>query len=454
MKPFIFPLRVLCPLVCLLLTGSLSAQNTVSVTFRVDLRLAAEKQVFNYETDRVLVRGYFNSWDDQTPLSREGTTSIYSVTIPMNRNSWTEYKYFITSPGAENSGWETTNAGVGSGGNRPLGIRTNDLILPVAYFNNADMSLALSTEHFNFMVTGQDLPILPEYSANVESSFATIAGSLQATIGEKITIRMYPDLDHLHLATGNPEASANSLGSALTNTLIVLVSPGTPGTTGYNDLVGLIDHELTHCMIAWKTSLILPIWLNEGVACWFGHNASTKGWVVYQIDQLGHMPGLTEIENSDFGSFGGYAFSCTIAEFIVMTQGTDKLAQFVEFFRYTDLGYTDQAAFESAWHQYLRDHYIGHTYTGEGHSYAFGLKQNYPNPVSAETTIDFTIETPNSTLLTVVDITGKTMKTLFHEFLMPGHYSRTIPLNDLPGGFYYFRLISGPKTETCRMIKL
>jgi len=33
------------------------------------------------------------------------------------------------------------------------------------------------------------------------------------------------------------------------------------------------------------------------------------------------MPGLTEIENSDFGSFGGYAFSYTIAEFIVMKPG-------------------------------------------------------------------------------------------------------------------------------------
>ena len=72
------------------------AHASISVKFSVDLSILVSQSKFNPTSDRVYIRGTFNSWGTTTPLTLE-SNNVYSATIQLNENSYSEYKFFINT---------------------------------------------------------------------------------------------------------------------------------------------------------------------------------------------------------------------------------------------------------------------------------------------------------------------------------------------------------------------
>jgi len=89
----------------------------------------------------------------------------------------------------------------------------------------------------------------------------------------------------------------------------------------------------------------------------------------------------------------------------------------------------------------------------------FDLSQNYPNPFNPETKIQFQLPKRNHVKLVVYNMMGQQVSMLVDEVKEPGYY--TIEWNgkdesgrDVSTGIYIYRLISGEKVLTRRMVKM
>ncbi len=80
------------------------------------------------------------------------------------------------------------------------------------------------------------------------------------------------------------------------------------------------------------------------------------------------------------------------------------------------------------------------------------LKQNYPNPFSTETTINYSVIELSPITINVYDITGRKMITLVDEIKKPGNYFIKFDGSKLNPGIYVYQLISSRKTITKNMI--
>jgi len=238
---------------------------TANITFSVDLSLLVTQNKFNPGTDQVYIKGSFNSWGTANVLTT-GVNNIYSTTVSIPNNTYQEFKYFITSSGASNGGWEN-DFPVNHNRNRHISIGANNLVLATVYYNDADMSQVTSTEHFNFYYHPQDNALIKDFATRAEICHKLISSSLQTSPTEKTNIYLYKNLDQLHLAQGYPENGEYSTGSAYGKSKLVMLSPF---KMSLEDALGLLAHEYTHCLEAWKTKVTLPAWLNEGVACYYG----------------------------------------------------------------------------------------------------------------------------------------------------------------------------------------
>jgi len=68
------------------------------------------------------------------------------------------------------------------------------------------------------------------------------------------------------------------------------------------------------------------------------------------------------------------------------------------------------------------------------------LKQNYPNPCNDNTVIEFTLNSPSKTKLSIYDISGKEILNLLNKYLPIGHYYTDISLKEIPNGIYIYTL--------------
>jgi alpha-L-arabinofuranosidase len=80
------------------------------------------------------------------------------------------------------------------------------------------------------------------------------------------------------------------------------------------------------------------------------------------------------------------------------------------------------------------------------------LEQNYPNPFSSTTQITFSLPDRQQAALKVYDIRGSEVAELVNEVKQPGTYTVTLNAKDLPGGVYFYSLISGCSVYTKKLL--
>jgi hypothetical protein len=81
---------------------------------------------------------------------------------------------------------------------------------------------------------------------------------------------------------------------------------------------------------------------------------------------------------------------------------------------------------------------------GKVRPFEFRLDQNYPNPFNPDATISFALPVRSQVTLEIIDILGRTVKTIVHKTLPPGHYTRQFYANRLSSGVYFYRIKANP----------
>ena len=86
------------------------------------------------------------------------------------------------------------------------------------------------------------------------------------------------------------------------------------------------------------------------------------------------------------------------------------------------------------------------------HPEEFKLFQNYPNPFNPSTTIQFSLSENNLTNLSIYTITGQKIAELINEKMNAGYYSIKWDASGFASGMYIYRLVSGQKVTTKKML--
>ena len=84
----------------------------------------------------------------------------------------------------------------------------------------------------------------------------------------------------------------------------------------------------------------------------------------------------------------------------------------------------------------------------------FKLYQNYPNPFNPATIISFSIPGSEFVQLKIYDMLGTEINTLLNEYMQAGNYQIELDASNLPGGVYFYKIISGSFSDTKKMILL
>ncbi|MCH8569090.1 MAG: T9SS type A sorting domain-containing protein [Balneolales bacterium] len=111
------------------------------VTFQVDMSVQQAAGVYQPESgDLVYVRGSFNDFSLDNPLSEEGGLYIVATELFGEAGSTLEFKYYIAAGDERdlpNDGWEG-DVGPGENGNRVIELAEDDQLLDPVFFNNEE----------------------------------------------------------------------------------------------------------------------------------------------------------------------------------------------------------------------------------------------------------------------------------------------------------------------------
>ncbi|MFO0689675.1 MAG: hypothetical protein U0900_13290 [Myxococcota bacterium] len=113
------------------------------------------------------------------------------------------------------------------------------------------------------------------------------------------------------------------------------------GAAGVTDaLVRVLHHELVHAALDAESRLVLPAWLNEGLAEWFearafGKRGLTRGEqaALVSIARAGGLPVLADLSRPGFGGLGpdaaavAYLESYAFIDFLAATGGERSLVE-------------------------------------------------------------------------------------------------------------------------------
>jgi len=80
----------------------------------------------------------------------------------------------------------------------------------------------------------------------------------------------------------------------------------------------------------------------------------------------------------------------------------------------------------------------------------FELGQNYPNPFNGTTTIEYRIPGNVHVDLSIIDITGRKVRTVVSENQMEGTYK--VEVSGLKTGIYFYQMVAGENKATNKMI--
>jgi hypothetical protein len=82
----------------------------------------------------------------------------------------------------------------------------------------------------------------------------------------------------------------------------------------------------------------------------------------------------------------------------------------------------------------------------------FSLLQNYPNPASGATKIEYKVLRAGTVSIKIYDVTGQEVSTLVDASLGAGDYSVVFDTDNIPEGIYFYTLSHGPAKVTRQMV--
>ena len=221
------------------------------------------------------------------------------------------------------------------------------------------LTLNKETEHFLFYSLNNDINTIDDLADELENNFERVTGDLRKKPAEKITVKVYPDIQLFHNAVGNPNAPDWAIG-LVKNRKIHMVSPLNPGPEHtYKSVLHSIVHEFTHIVIREINPRNIPVWLNEGVASYEGRNIINIKTIISSDIIKSVVPSLSELNNRErFVDLKGYEYSYTMVEYLVHQYGYDKLVELIKTPENIEniLGLTEENLYQR-WLNYLKQNY-------------------------------------------------------------------------------------------------
>jgi photosystem II stability/assembly factor-like uncharacterized protein len=83
---------------------------------------------------------------------------------------------------------------------------------------------------------------------------------------------------------------------------------------------------------------------------------------------------------------------------------------------------------------------------------SYALRQNYPNPFNPSTTIEYALPHAGFTTLSIYNVYGEEIATLFAGERPAGTFSTTWDASGLPSGVYFYRLTAGEYVQTKKAV--
>ncbi|MFA6619063.1 MAG: T9SS type A sorting domain-containing protein [Candidatus Neomarinimicrobiota bacterium] len=84
----------------------------------------------------------------------------------------------------------------------------------------------------------------------------------------------------------------------------------------------------------------------------------------------------------------------------------------------------------------------------------FSLKGNYPNPFNPLTRISYGVPNSEKVNISLYDVSGKLISTLFNDIQQPGQHSIELDASGLPSGIYIYKMVAGEFTASSKMLLL
>ncbi|MCP4583470.1 MAG: T9SS type A sorting domain-containing protein, partial [candidate division Zixibacteria bacterium] len=84
----------------------------------------------------------------------------------------------------------------------------------------------------------------------------------------------------------------------------------------------------------------------------------------------------------------------------------------------------------------------------------FELSQNYPNPFNSSTTFSYSLSSSSDVKLEIYNLLGENVTTLINSVQETGEHSITWDASEYSSGIYFYRLTTGDKSYTKRMVLL
>jgi hypothetical protein len=80
------------------------------------------------------------------------------------------------------------------------------------------------------------------------------------------------------------------------------------------------------------------------------------------------------------------------------------------------------------------------------------LNQNYPNPFTPITKINYRLQVAGVTRLVVIDLMGREVAELVNEYHSAGSYEYKFDASNLSSGVYYYKITSGEFVSVKKML--
>ncbi|MBD3232721.1 MAG: PQQ-binding-like beta-propeller repeat protein [candidate division Zixibacteria bacterium] len=106
------------------------------------------------------------------------------------------------------------------------------------------------------------------------------------------------------------------------------------------------------------------------------------------------------------------------------------------------------------WYAELLNGFEGELYHESTVPNEFTAEQNYPNPFNAQTHISFGIPEEGDVNLSIYNVLGQRVKTLYDGEMQPGYHTLSWDASDYAGGVYFYRLSAADRVTTKRMTLL
>ena len=198
---------------------------------------------------------------------------------------------------------------------------------------------------------------LSDFIEFVDQKTFAIINKYNPSFHKQVKVILYPSVEALHEAQRRKNAPDWSVGSARSNGDIWMVNPYCSSVHDYDEMKKILIHEYTHVVIS-SINKSIPIWLNEGIACYEADqnkDAETVDYIKRQAE-AGLIPNYWEIDK-DHSTGNVYIYARSIVEYIKDQYSLESLKRFILCTDTKKVFGISRKEFQEGWKKYIIEKY-------------------------------------------------------------------------------------------------